>query len=124
MRALREGVAFSLRDCYGVIEEMKLPVKRIFLIGGGARSPLWSGIVCDVFHLPVCVPSPGDASFGAALLAGTGVGVFADARDAVGRCLKIDRELSPDPERAGKYAELFRTYREIHDALAPVYRKR
>jgi xylulokinase len=117
-------VAFSLLDCYGVIEEMKLPVKRIFLIGGGARSALWSGIVCDVFNLPVIVPSPGDASFGAALLAGTGIGLFADSRDAVKRCLRIDRELSPDPERAGKYAELFRTYREIHDALAPVYRKR
>lgn len=124
MRALLEGVAFSLLDCYGVIEEMKLPVKRIFLIGGGARSALWSGIVCDVFNLPVAVPAPGDASFGAALLAGTGVGLFADSRDAVKRCLRIDRELSPDPERAGRYAELFRTYREIHDALAPVYRKR
>jgi len=124
MRALLEGVAFSLRDCYGVIEEMKLPVKRIFLIGGGARSALWSGIVCDVFNLPVAVPSPGDASFGAALLAGTGIGLFADSRDAVKRCLKIDRGLSPDPERAAIYAELFQTYREIHDALAPVYRKR
>lgn len=124
MRALLEGVAFSLFDCYGVIEEMKLPVKRIFLIGGGARSALWNGIVCDVFNLPVAVPSPGDASFGAALLAGTGTGFFPDVREAVKRCLRTDRELSPDPGRAAQYAELFRTYREIHDALAPVYRKR
>ena len=124
IRALLEGVAFSLLDCYGLIEEMGLPVKRIFLIGGGARSALWSGIVCDVFNLPVAVPSPGDASFGAALLAGTGIGLFPDSRDAVKRCLRIDRELRPDPERAAQYAELFRTYREIHDALAPVYRKR
>lgn len=124
IRALLEGVAFSLLDCYGLIEEMGLPVKRIFLIGGGARSALWSGIVCDVFNLPVAVPSPGDASFGAALLAGTGIGLFSDSRDAVKRCLRIDRELRPDPERAAQYAELFRTYREIHDALAPVYRKR
>ena len=41
-RALMEGVAFSLRDCFRTLEEMRLPVKRIFLIGGGARSPLWS----------------------------------------------------------------------------------
>ena len=64
------------------------------------------------------------AAFGAALLAGTGIGLFPDSRDAVKRCLRIDRELRPDPERAAQYAELFRTYREIHDALAPVYRKR
>ena len=39
-RALLEGVAFSLKDCYGTLEEMRLDVKRIFLIGGGARSKL------------------------------------------------------------------------------------
>ena len=73
IRALLEGVAFSLLDCYGLIREMKLPVKRIFLIGGGAKSRLWSEIVCNVFNLPVRVPIPGDASYGSALLAGTGI---------------------------------------------------
>ncbi len=124
MRALLEGVAFSLLDCYGLIEEIGLPVKRIFLIGGGARSALWSSIVCDVFNLPVQVPSPGDASFGAALLAGTGIGAYSDSCEAVRTCLRIDRELVPDPERAARYAELFKEYKQIHDALAPVYGRR
>jgi len=44
-------------------------VKRLFLIGGGGRSRIWSEIVCNIFNLPLTVPSPGDASFGAALLA-------------------------------------------------------
>ncbi len=122
-RALLEGVGFSLLDCYGLIEEMKLPVKRIFLIGGGGRSKLWSEIVCNIFNLPLQVPSPGDASFGSALIAGTGVGIFKDSREAVRRCLKVDRELRPDPVSASKYRELFRYYKEIHDALAPVYSK-
>ena len=52
-RALMEGVAFSLRDCYRTLEEMKLPVNRIFLIGGGARSRLWSEIVANVFNCAV-----------------------------------------------------------------------
>lgn len=59
IRALLEGVAFSLKDCYGVIAEMGLPVGRIFLIGGGARSALWSEIVADVFNVEVAVPSLG-----------------------------------------------------------------
>jgi len=122
-RALLEGVGFSLLDCYGLIEEMKLPVKRLFLIGGGGRSALWSEIVCNTFNLPLQVPSPGDASFGSALIAGTGVGIFKDSRDAVRRCLKVDREVRPDPASAAKYRELFRYYKEIHDALAPVYSK-
>ena len=123
IRALFEGVAYSLRDCFGTIEEMKLPVSRIFLIGGGARGKLWSEIVCNVFDLPVQVPTPGDASFGTALLAAVGAGVFPDSRTAVRKCLHIDREIHPDPAQAAFYREEFRRYREIHDALAPVYRK-
>ena len=120
-RALMEGVAFSLRDCYGTLEEMRLPVKRIFLIGGGARSPLWSEIVANVFNRPVAVPTPGDASFGACLLAGTGIGLFASVKDAVAKCLHVDRTIEPDPEKALAYDHLFTCYRRIHDALAPIY---
>ena len=120
-RALLEGVAFSLRDCFRTLEEMELPARRIFLIGGGARSFLWSDIVADVFDRPVAVPEPGDASFGAALLAGVGAGFFRDARDAVARCLRIGRTVEPEPAEAARYAELFARYRAVHDALAPVY---
>ena len=123
-RALLEGVAFSLRDCYGTLKEMQLPVKRIFLIGGGARSKLWSEIVANVFNCSVAVPTPGDASFGACLLAGTGVGVFRDVKDAVATCLHVDRTIDPDPAAAAKYDGLYATYKRIHDALAPVYSQR
>ena len=120
-RALMEGVAFSLRDCYRTLEEMQLPVKRIFLIGGGARSKLWCEIVANVFNCAVAVPEPGDASFGAALLAGTGIEAFSDAKDAVAKCLKISRRVEPDAKAAAQYDRLFAQYRRIHDALAPVY---
>ncbi len=122
-RALMEGVAFSLRDCYRTLEEMALPVKRIFLIGGGARSRLWSEIVANVFDCTVAVPTPGDASFGACLLAGTGIGAFPGVKEAVAKCLRIDRTIAPDPGAAAEYRKLFGRYREIHDALAPVYQK-
>jgi len=121
-RALMEGVAFSLRDCYRTLEEMRLPVNRIFLIGGGARSRVWSGIVANVFNRPVAVPVPGDASFGACLLAGVGTGVFSDVKDAVAKCLRVDRTIEPDPRQAAEYEHLFNCYRRIHDALAQVYR--
>lgn len=121
IRALFEGVAYSLRDCYGTIEEMGLPVKRIFLIGGGARGKLWSEIICNMFGVPVQIPVPGDASFGSALLAGTGAGVFADSRAAVKACLNVERELLPESSLTEFYREGFKKYRAVHDALAPVY---
>ena len=120
-RALMEGVTFSLRDCYRTLEEMRLDVKRIFLIGGGARSALWSEIVANVFGCEVAVPAPGDASFGACLLAGVGAGVFRDVKSAVADCLKISRRIVPQAECVKTYARLFERYRLVHDALAPVY---
>ena len=116
--SLMEGVAFSLKDCYGTLEEMRLPVKRIFLIGGGARSKLWSEIVCNVFNCKVAVPTPGDASFGACLLAGTGVGVFRDVKEAVAKCLHVDRTIEPDAKLALEYEKKNR-----YDLAMPMWQK-
>ena len=120
-RAVLEGVAYSLRDCYRTIEKMRLPVREFILIGGGAKSALWSGIVCDLFNKPVKCPACCDASFGSALLAGVGTGVFRDAASAVRTCLTYDRKLEPDAARAAFYAKQFTHYRTIHDALAKCY---
>ena len=121
VRALMEGVAFSLRDCFRVLEGMGLPVTEIRLIGGGAKSAIWSRIVCDVFGRRLLRPALCDASFGAALLAGVGVGIFPDPRAAVTRCLQIADAIEPDLGTHAKYAELFENYVKVHDALAPVY---
>jgi len=120
-RALLEGVAYSLRDCYRTIEKMRLPVSEFILIGGGAKSALWSGIVCDLFNKPVKCPVCCDASFGSALLAGVGTGVFASETDAVRQCLTYNRTLTPNPARAQFYADQFTHYRRLHDALAQCY---
>lgn len=122
-RALLEGVAYSLRDCYRTIEKMKLKVHEFILIGGGAQSPLWSSIVCDVFNAPLKCPAACDASFGSALLAGVGIGIFKDELAAVRQCLKWKRTIRPVPERARFYASQFQHYRQIHDALAGCYKQ-
>lgn len=121
VRALLEGVAYSLRDCFRTIVDMGLPVDEIRLIGGGAQSDLWAQIICDVFGRPVVRPAGCDASFGAALLAGVGVGMFADTRDAAKRCVRVRDVVQPDPRAVAVYARLFPLYRRIHDELASTY---
>jgi xylulokinase len=121
VRALLEGVAFSLRDCYRTIEEMRLPVEEIRLIGGGAKSDLWTQIVADVFGRSIVRPAGCDASFGAALLAGVGIGVFRDAADAARQCVRVRDVVEPKPESARIYEKLFPLYGRIHDNLAGVY---
>jgi xylulokinase len=100
---------------------MRIPVHEIRLIGGGAKSNLWTQIVSDVFDRPIVRPAGCDASFGAALLAGVGVGIFTDAADAARQCVHIRDVVEPDPEAVQVYAKLFPFYCRIHDDLARMY---
>ena len=121
IRALLEGVVYSLRDCFRTIEDMGLPVTEFRLIGGGAKSALWTQIVADLFGREIIVPQGCDASFGSALLAGVGIGVFADECEAVRQCLRERDPVAPDPERHAQYAKRLSLYYRIHDVLADVY---
>lgn len=123
LKSLMEGVAFSLKDCYRVIEDMKLEVSDFIIIGGGSRSDKWSQVVCDVFGEKIIKPAVSDASYGAALLAGVGVHIFTDFKDAIDKCNKIEKVYYPDPENHEIYNKLFGVYLDIHDRLKNVYKK-
>jgi len=117
-RAILEGIAFSIRDCRGAIDELELPIDEVRIIGGGARSALWRAIVCDVLGVPVLKPALDDASFGAALLAGIGVGIYADPMEATDRCVRIAARHEPDPKNHKRYSELFDIYKSVQAHLA------
>lgn len=121
-RAILEGTAYSLLDSAQIISELGLSLQDIRIIGGGAKSPLWRQIIADVMGMPVMVPRAGDASFGAALIAAVGIGLFPDARSAAENCVRFEESITPDPENHEKYKSYFAIYRKIHDQLAPVDR--
>lgn len=120
-RAVLEGVAFSLYDCFHVIKEVKPTANEIRLIGGGAKSPLWCQIISDVFGLPVIRPENDDSSFGDALLAGVGVGLFENEISAIKRCGGIKKKYTPNFENHEKYKELFSIYQDIVKATTPLW---
>ena len=49
LRAVMEGVTYSMRDSLEIIEGLGVPVRQIRASGGGSRSPLWRQIQADVF---------------------------------------------------------------------------
>lgn len=120
-RAVMEGVAFSLKDCFRLIQDMNLDITEFLLIGGGARSDVWTQIVSDVFGKTVRRPKQTDASFGSALMAGLAMGVFPSEKEAVNRCVGVGREFTPNPDNHRIYQRQFRLYRTIHDRLESIY---
>ncbi|MDR3230952.1 MAG: hypothetical protein LBT65_05905 [Synergistaceae bacterium] len=121
-RAVLEGVAFSLYDCFQVIKEFwHGQTPEIRLIGGGAKSLLWCRIIADVFGLPVLRPLIDDSSFGGALLAGVGTGVFRDEISAVSMCNHIQSTCVPNSGNHEIYLKLFDIYKKIAAANASIW---
>ncbi|MEQ8354423.1 MAG: xylulokinase [Kiloniellaceae bacterium] len=120
-RACYEGIAFALNDVLRAAKELSgADFGDMRLLGGGARSATWRQIIADVTGLTVKVPANGDASFGAALVAGVGGGLFASPAEAVARCARITEENRPDPNRHAAYARLFGLYDEARRGLTAV----
>jgi xylulokinase len=116
-RAILEGVAMSLRDGLGLLEGLGVPFDRLRLSGGGSRSPLWRQVLADVFARPVVEVSVAQgASFGAALLAGVGVGLFPDVGTACRQTVRETGVTKPGPD-AEFYDRLYPRYRALYPAL-------
>lgn len=119
-RAVYEGIAFSIRDLLGAAQALGLEFGAIRLMGGGAQSACWRQIIADVTGLAVERTETGDASFGAALVAGIGVGLFADPQDAERRCVRLQEITTPRQEAVSFYTALFGLYKESQAALSEV----
>jgi xylulokinase len=121
IRAILEGVAFSLRDCLAIFAELKIPVNSIRLGGGGARSPLWCQIQADIYDLEASVLQAEEGpTYGAALLAGVGVGGWPSVQGACDSSVRVARSFKPDASRAAaanqqysKYSKMYLLLKEI-----------
>ncbi len=120
VRALYEGIAFSLRDILEQFRAQGLHLDSARIIGGGSRSALWRQITADVLGIRIEMPLITDASFGAALLAGVGVGVFPDEASAVSRCVSVACTHEPDPGRRARYDAQYAIYHDSALALTPI----
>ena len=71
LRAVMEGVTYSLKDCLNVLAEMGVAPETMLACGGGGKSPLWRQMLADVFQMPVAttVNTEGPALGGAILFA-------------------------------------------------------
>lgn len=122
-RAILEGSAFALRDIVDAMRTAGLDVRRLTIVGGGAKGPLWRQIKADVTGLPVRVPeSVETTATGAAILAAVGAGVHPDVSAAVEAFVRFrPDEHEPDPATHDAYEDAYRRYRAVYAALRGVF---
>jgi xylulokinase len=118
VRAILEGVAFSLRDTLTIFAEMQVPVESIRLGGGGARSPLWRQIQAEIYGRGVELAAAEEgAAYGAALLAGVGGGAWPSVDAACEAVIRIAARVEPDPAAVRHMDGRYREYRKLYPAL-------
>ena len=118
-RAILEGAAFELRWALAQIKAAGLPVERLWLVGGATRSPVWPQILADASGVPFSVTHYAHwPALGAAILAGTGAGVFASAEAGQARLQQPAREVLPNAAVLSIYDKRFAAYQQAAGCLA------
>ncbi|MFZ0661497.1 MAG: xylulokinase [Acidobacteriaceae bacterium] len=118
VRAVLEGVAYSLKDTFTLFAELGIPVKGVRLGGGGARGQLWREIQAAIYGYKsdVLVAEEG-AAFGAALLAGVGAKGWPNLEAACAAAIKVAQQIEPEPAAIKRYSEGYKAYRKVYPAL-------
>lgn len=118
LRAVLEGVSYSLRDCVEVFREMNINVSDMMACGGGGSSPLWRSMLADLYNCPVkTVASKEGPALGVALLALTGAGVYSSVPEACAAVVATDKVQEPDAGNVPVYESYYQLYREIYPAV-------
>jgi xylulokinase len=121
IRAILEGVAFSLRDAFTIFRELGVPVKSVRLGGGGARSPLWQQIQADIYGMRVdLIAAEEGAAYGAALLAGVGAGVWRSVEAACETSVHVAKQVEPIAQNVGPMNRRYEEYRKLYPALRAI----
>ena len=123
LRAVMEGVTFSLADCLGVLREMGVEPAEMLACGGGGRSPLWRQMLADTFGCPVAttVNTEGPA-LGVAILAGVGAGLYPSVPEACRAMIRQNEAQLPIAENVPKYAKVYEVYRKLYPANRKVFK--
>jgi len=126
VRAVMEGVVMALAEGLEIMRGLGISPKSVIAAGGGARSPLWRQIQADIYGCPVSTTGVREqAAYGAALLAGVGVGWWASVKDACAACVRPASDpLEPSPQNGEVYQPVRELYRRLYPQLRDLMAER
>jgi xylulokinase len=120
VRAVLEGVAFSLREALDVIQAIA-PIHQFLATGGGARSTLWLQILADVLQTELIAPKAEEgAAYGSAILAMVGVGAYPNLETAFKILPQVGNGIQPQENSV--YESAFEKYKRLYEVLKVIRR--
>jgi xylulokinase len=123
VRAIMEGVTYSLRDCLAIMEQQGVGVKQIRATGGGARSAFWRQMQADVLgKIVVSMAADEGPAYGVALLAAVGAGEFKNIAEACEATVKTTGQVKPVAAARRQYDQGFPIYQQLYRSLREDFR--
>lgn len=118
LRAVMEGVVYSLTDCMEIIRGMGVETSEVRASGGGGKSRLWRQMQADMFGTGITTVSSSEGpALGVALLAGVGTGVYGSVAEACDAAIKLKTRQEPDMEMNRKYMKFYKLYKQLYGSL-------
>jgi xylulokinase len=118
VRAVLEGVAYSLQDTFTLFAELGIPVSGIRLGGGGARGPLWRRIQAGIYgHAVEILTAEEGGAFGCALMAGVGTTHWVNLDEACAEAIEVAQRIEPDAADVTAYKDGYAQWRKLYPAL-------
>jgi len=118
LRAVMEGVTYSMRDSLEIIEGLGVPVRQIRASGGGSRSPFWRQIQADVFgRKVVTINTEEGPAYGVALLAAVGAGEYKNIQEACTATIRVEKQTAAKRSARQSYDKAFPVYQQLYRSL-------
>ncbi|MGL5437567.1 MAG: xylulokinase [Lachnospiraceae bacterium] len=118
IRAVMEGVVYSLADCNNILKELGVSIESMRVCGGGSKSPVWRQIMADLYECDIrTLRQEEGPAFGAAILAGVAAGCFDSVQSACHKLIQEDKITTLRPEFAVDYKKYHQLYDQIYTDL-------
>ena len=124
IRAVMEGVSYSLMDCLSVFSEMGIYPDSMIACGGGGTSKLWRKMLADIYNCPIStIASKEGPALGVAILAMVGTGMYGSVEEACEAVIKPGTTENPESENHDKYMKFYERYCALYPALKSEFSK-
>ena len=122
IRAVMEGVSFSLMDCLSVFDEMGISASYMIACGGGGTSPLWRQMLSDIYNCPISsIASKEGPALGVAILAMVGAGLYASVEEACDAVIQKGSTVAPIDNNHEVYMHFYERYCALYPTLEEQY---
>ncbi len=124
LRAVMEGVAYSQKQCFELMKDMKISFDTMYACGGGARSDIWRSMLSDLYETDVVTLQNDEGpALGVAILAAVASGIYSDISSACKEMIEVKTIVNPNNDNSEQYNKFYEIYCDLYEGLKSSFSK-